>query len=319
MTHATKFNFTNRSITALPAHDAASPSKSAEYTDQATPGLKVVVGKNGSKSFCFRYQLIGGRKRCARIGSFPAIEVAEARRIALEMRAIVDRGGDPLETVDRQKAMPTFSEFFRSDYFPYAEQVKKSAHDDESKFRLHLEPKFGRTRLCDIGTRDVQLHHAAMRQSHTAATANRHLALLSAIFRKAVEWGRIDRNPATGIKAFKECNQQQRFLAASEIGRMFAAMESDSNQTAVAALKLLLLTGTRREEALQAKWENVDLEAGQWWLPKTKSGRGRYVALSEDAKALLEAQPSRGTSEWVFPGRTVTSPCIILARPSVAS
>jgi len=71
----------------------------------------------------------------------------------------------------------------------------------------------------------------------------------------------------------------------------------------LAALKLLLLTGTRREEALQARWEHVDLEAGQWWLPKTKSGRGRYVALSDDAKALLAGLPSHGTSPWVFPGR----------------
>ena len=75
-----------------------------------------------------------------------------------------------------------------------------------------------------------------------------------------------------------------------------------------AALKLLLFTGTRREEALQARWENVDLNTGQWWLPVTKNGRGRYVTLSEDAKALLAAQPSRGTSPWVFPGRDGEKP-----------
>lgn len=325
MTHAKKFNFTNRAITALPAHDPNAASKSAEYSDTAVKGLKLIVGSNGHKSFAFRCTLRDGRKRYGPIGTFPATDVAAARDAALKMRAIVDRGGDPLEDRDRLRAMPTFSEFVRGEYLPYAQQTKRSAHDDESKFRLHLEPKFGTRRLCDISTRDIQLHHAAIRESHSASTANRHLALLSATFRKAVEWERVDRNPAAGIKQFKENNQQQRFLTSDEIARLYRAMETDPNQTAVAALKLLLLTGTRREEALQARWEHLDLEAGQWWLPKTKSGRGRYVALSDAAKDLLAALPSRGTSPWVFPGRDGDKPlhnprktfCRVLAAAGV--
>ena len=118
---------------------------------------------------------------------------------------------------------------------------------------------------------------------------------------------------------------RQRFLSADEIGRLFAAMAADPNQIAVAALKLALLTGARREEVLQARWEHVDLEAGQWWLPKTKNGRGRYIALSSEAKALLSDQSSRGTSPWVFPGRFGDKPlnnprktfCRVLAAAGV--
>ena len=325
MTQTKKFPFTTRNIQALPAHQTDAASKSAEYSDATVVGLKMIVGKNGSKSFAFRYTLVGGTKRFARIGTFPAIGVAEARQVALEMRAVVDRGGDPLEGLDRLKAMPTFAEFWDNEYSPYAQQAKKSFRNDESKYRLHLKPRFGSRRLCDIGVRDIQLHHAAIRQSHTAATANRHLALLSAILRKAMEWGRIDKNPAAGIKPFKEANQHQRFLNSDEVGRIFEAMEAEPNKVAVAALKLLLLTGTRREEALQARWEHIDLEAGQWWLPMTKSGRGRYVAISEGAKALLVALPSRGESPWVFPGRDADKPlnnprkafCRILAAAGV--
>lgn len=105
------------------------------------------------------------------------------------MRAILDRGGDPLDERDRIKSMPTFSEFVRQEYLPYAYQAKRSAHDDDSKFRLHLEPKWGALRLCDITPRDVQMHHVAMKESHSIGTANRHLSLISATFRKAVEWG----------------------------------------------------------------------------------------------------------------------------------
>jgi len=308
MTHSKRFAFTNRNIAALPAHDPNSPSKSAEYSDTTVIGLKVAVSKNGNKSFAFRFQLSSGCKRFTRIGTFPATDVAAARKIALDMRAVLDRGGDPMAQQDQLKSMPTFGEFVRDEYMPYAEQAKKSACDDASKLKVHLVPKFGARRLSDISTRDIQMHHLAMKQSHTAGTANRHLALFCAIFRKACEFGRVDRNPATGIKAFKEAGQMQRFLNVDEIGRIYAAMETEPNKTAVAALKLLLLTGVRREEALQSKWCNVDLATGQWWLPMTKSGRGRYVTLSEDAKALLLAQPSRGSSEWVFPGRDGIKP-----------
>lgn len=303
MAAKTKFQFTNRNIAALPAHDPNSSAKAAEYSDLAVVGLKVMVGVNGVKRFAFRYQTLSGRKRYATLGTVGALDVAQARKLALEMRAIVERGGDPLEDRDRIKTMPTFSEFVRQEYLPYAYQTKRSAINDESKFRLHLEPKIGHLRLCDITPRDIQMHHASIKESHSPGTANRHLALLSATFRKALEWGRADRNPVAGIKAFKENNQKQRFLSPEEIGRLFVAMETEKNQVAVAALKLLLLTGTRRQEALSARWEHINLDQGQWWLPQTKNGRGRYVTLSDEVKALLMALPSRESGGWVFPSR----------------
>lgn len=55
------------------------------------------------------------------LGTFGAIDVAEARKTALEMRAILDRGGDPLDERDRIKSMPTFSEFVRQEYLPVME------------------------------------------------------------------------------------------------------------------------------------------------------------------------------------------------------
>lgn len=80
-------------------------------------------------------------------------------------------------------------------------------------------------------------------------------------------------------------------------------MESEPSKTAVAALKFLLLTGARRSEALKARWENVDLENGVWFLPQTKSGKGRYVQLNSEAKNLLRALPRAPGSPWLFPSR----------------
>lgn len=297
-----KFRFTNRALAQLPLHDAASPSRSAEYSDADVIGLRVLVNKQGRKYFYFRF-VFEGQKRAAKLGEFPALEVPDARKLALEMRAKVDRGINPQQAHDQAQASPTFEAFGSIEYMPFARQTKRSAHDDECRLRVQIYPRFGPRKLADIQTREIQQFHADMKESHCAATANRHLSLLSRMFKLAVQWGRADRNPCVGISKWKENNQRQRFLTPEEIQRMYKAMESEPNKTAVAALKFLLLTGARREEALKARWENVDLDNGVWFLPQTKSGRGRYVQLNSEAQALLRALPRDDGSPWLFPSK----------------
>lgn len=128
----------------------------------------------------------------------------------------------------------------------------------------------------------------------------------------------VGQNPVARVKALKEENQRQRFLSPDEIGRIFAVMEADPNQTAIAALTLLLLTGMRLEEASQARWEHVDLAGGQWWLPKTKNGRGHYITLSEEAKACSRRSPASAPRPGFFRGVTATSRSTARGRRSAA-
>ena len=90
--------------------------------------------------------------------------------------------------------------------------------------------------------------------------------------------------------------------------KMLKAMESEKNLQAKTALKLLLLSGTRREEALQSRWEDIDLDAALWYLPKTKNGRARHVLLNPEAVELLRNHPPIDGSPWVFPGRDPSKP-----------
>lgn len=297
-----KFRFTNRALVQLPVHDAASPSRSAEYSDADVIGLRVLVTKQGRKYFYFRF-VFEGQKRAAKLGEFPALEVPDARKLALGMRAKVDQGINPQEAHDRAEASPTFEAFGSSEYMPFARQTKRSAHDDECRLRVQIYPRFGTRKLADIQTREIQQFHADLKESHCAATANRYLSLLSRMYKLATQWGRVERNPCLGISKWKENNQRQRFLTPDEIQRVFQAMESEPSRTAVAALKFLLLTGARRSEALMARWENVDLENGVWFLPQTKSGKGRYVQLNSEARSLLRALPRASGSPWLFPSR----------------
>lgn len=293
-----KFRFTNRSLDALQPCPADSASKATEYSDLEVTGLKALVSKSREIVFYHRYVHVG-RKRAIRIGSYPGITIQEARQRVQENKAQLDRKIDPQETEDRIKGMPTFREHSRS-YLKFVQQYKRSANADESKLRLHLNDHFGDRRLCDITTRDIQTYHMQIARKLSQSTANRHLALLSMMFNVAIQWDILERSPTRGVKKFKEDNQKQRFLSPEEIGRLYHEMEREDNKVAVNALKLLLLTGCRREEILKLRWDDVSLESGTIFLPDSKTG-SRYVQLNAAAIELLMGIDR--VSQFVFPGR----------------
>lgn len=296
MNPATRFRFTTRAIEQL--RPASGDVKAIEYTDTEIPGFKLAVTKTGRKTFSLRYTF-RDQKRAARIGEFPATSLAQARSIALEMRGLLDRGIDPQENRDREKGSPTLAAF-AEEYLTYAKQHLRSWKATEGRLRLHIVPRFGRKRLCDLTRREIELYIASVRQSHTPATANRFLCVISSLYRQAIAWEQADSNPCAGIPRAKENNQRQRFLSPDEIGRLLVALDNAPNPIAAASLKFLLLSGLRRQEALSMRWEHVDFERRVAFIPHTKTGRSRYLQLNQAACEILERLDTRDKSPWVF-------------------
>lgn len=297
----TRFPFSHRSLQKLPSCPANSASTNAEYSDTEVVGLKLQVSKTGRKTFFFRYTTAERQKRAAKLGEFPAIDVAEARKAALEMRALVDRGIDPQAGRDALAAMPTLRQFGEDSYMPEARTRKASHKDDACRLRVHVYPALGDKKLSEITTRDVQQLIARVAEKASKATANRVHSLVARMFKLAVVWGVIERNPCYGLSKFSEEKRAERFLTPDEIVRFQMALAEDKNTVAASALRLLLLTGLRRNEVVKARWEQVDLEAGLLHLPKTKTG-ARYAVLNSAAKDLVASLPSRGLEPWLFPG-----------------
>lgn len=290
--------FSKRVIDALPPQPATAKARESEYSDTEVCGLKLLINKQGRKFFYLRYRH-AGRQRSMKLGNYGELDIGEARLLALKHRAQLSNGIDP-QAIAPESGM-TFRRFIDDHYLPHAYASKRSANSDDSKFKTHLFAMFGARPLASITRQEIQRYHDELISRRAPATANRHLALLKRCFNLAILWGYIDSNPATGIRMHTENNQSQRFLSIDEARRLWAVLDHDQNPIAAKAIKLMLVTGVRREEALQARWEHIDYDRQHWHLPITKNGRQRFVMLSETALAVLNELPNQGGG-YLFPG-----------------
>jgi integrase len=208
--------------------------------------------------------------------------------------------------------MPTIKEFAEQ-YLKHTKNAKRSWKDDESKFRLHIVPTLGHLTIDKLGVKEIDIYRNRIKDSHTNATANRHLALLSSMLSLAVSWELISKNPALGLKRFKEQAKHEGTLNSDEISRFLMALEAERNLSAKNALKTLLLTGLRRGEVSNVKWEHLDVKNQQLLLPMTKAGKARFVPISMDAMEIMQSQAK--ISEYVFYGQDTSKPINNLTKP----
>jgi integrase len=181
----------------------------------------------------------------------------------------------------------------------------------------HILPALGRRKLADANRADVQRLHHKLRE--TPFYANRVLALLSKIFNLAEAWGlRPDgTNPCRHVTRYKE-PARARFVSEVELARLGAVLaqaehEGTEAPAAIAAVRLLVLTGCRLGEILTLRWEHADLERGELRLPESKTGP-KTVPLNAPARELL-AGLARDQSGFVIPGRKRGRHLVNLEKP----
>ena len=139
---------------AKPLQIARSNDGGTQYIgDPLTRGLQVRVTKNRVRFF-YRYR-VNGSQRIISIGPFPELSLSAARQKAIELGRAVLAGEDPLEERATIKSVPRVSDFFWQHYLPNAKLQKRSWSLDESVFRVHLEPVFGKKGMNDITPNQV--------------------------------------------------------------------------------------------------------------------------------------------------------------------
>lgn len=257
-------------------------------SDPLTRGLQIRVSPN-SVRFCYRYR-INGSQRVITIGPFPELTLSAARQKAMELGRAVLAGEDPLEERATIKSVPRLSEFFWQHYLPNIKIQKRSWSLDESVFRIHLEPVFGKKGMNDITPNQVnRFKEMKLAQGLSRSIINRMLVVLGSLYTKAKKWQFVavqDRS-ALGLELLSNPNQITRFLDQDETRRLFAAVEQSECAMARHIITFLLLTGARKRECYDAKWQDFDLGRGLWTIPENKSGQPRVVTVSSAVVELL--------------------------------
>ena len=195
----------------------------------------------------------------------------------------------------------TFEKFADEFVSLYARPNKKSWRGDENILE-DLKGRFKGKTLRGIDPALIERFKAermiesSKNNGHTISpsTVNRALALLKTLFGKAVEWGRIETNPAARVKKLREPEGRERYLTHEEAGRLLAASNPEFRKILIVALG----TGMRRGEILSLRWDDLDLVRGIITVAMSKSGRSRKIPMSGVVTEALGGIPRRG--EFVF-------------------
>lgn len=289
------------------------------YWDRELLGFGLRVRASGRKFFVTQFRAKGKLRRMT-LGPVTALAPEDARRRAMALLAEAKGGGDPAAQRDADRKAATvkaLGERFLDEYVP-AHCKPSTAYEYRRSVELFIDPRIGRRKVTEIQRSDIaELHHGLRK---TPYQANRTLGVLSKMFNLAEMWGlRPDgSNPCLHVKRFKE-EKRERFLSAEEFQRLGTVLDEileDGSETrsAVAAVRLLMLTGCRLSEVQKLRWEHVDLEAGELRLPDAKTG-GRAVPLAPSAVRLLESLPRDDDNPWVIAGRKPGSHLTDLQHP----
>jgi integrase len=182
-----------------------------------------------------------------------------------------------------------------------------------SLLKNHLLPRFGKRYMDEITRQDIVKMHADRKASGAApGSANRLLIMMRYIFNLTLKWEvpGIKTNPCKGIPLMEENNKRERYLSVEEAQKLYGAVCSSENTMLKFIVPMLILTGARKREVLDARWEDFDLARRVWRIPITKSGKARRVPLSDGALTLLATMPRKSDCPWAFANPATDKPYV---------
>jgi integrase len=271
--------------------------------DPAMPGFGCRVTAGGHRAFVLTYYNRAGRQRRYTIGAFPDWSVVGARDEARKLKRQIDQGGDPLADIEAERGAATVNDLIER--FVEEHVSRKRPHtqyDYRNIIERHIQPALGRMKVAAVVWSDVDALHRKITKAGRTTQANRVVAVASKMFALAIRWKMRADNPCKGIERNTE-HRRKRYLTATKLQRLMAALDELDDQQAADVFRLCLLTGCRSGEAMAARWNHVDLTAGKWTKPgsTTKQKTDHVVPLSAPAKQLLATLRKRTNSQWVFP------------------
>jgi integrase len=292
----------------LSARKVESLSKRGFYCDGG--GLYLQVSKTGSKSWVFRY-LIHDRIRDMGLGSIKTFSLAEAREIARICRQRVSLGYDPLNEKQAERDRHAVETAKR---ITFAEVTDKywHSHRDEWTNEKHAADwrksvaRFAFPVLGELPVDQIEIGHITKvlepiwkTKNVTASRVRQRIEVILG-YATVNEWRHGD-NPARWdghletILSDSHVVKSHKAMKVEDMPAFMAKVRKDESIEA-RALELLILTGTRRTEALEATWGQFDMDAKTWTIPaeRMKAGKEHTIPLSGRVLEILNGLPQTG-------------------------
>lgn len=344
----------HNALTPTKINNTATPAKGADpVTLRDGGGLELRITHTGNRAWLFRYYRPGTKKRNnISLGSYPAISLADARKLAAEAMGQVIQGVDPatskrlakeeleaaakstfealLAAVVARKAKEPLERVLEAMTKPEALLDNKNGREILSRYRRHLRPSLGNVRVMDITAPQViavlgKLVDPKRPGGPMPDMLARCVRTINEVMAEAINDGLISQNVCANVARKFEAHQHKvtnmPTLEPAEIVELMQGLAGvEANLGTRLQVEWSLHTLTRPTESATAEWAEIDWEKGLWVIPaeKMKKGIRHMVPLTDSTLAILEAmKPITGGKKHIFPGKAGKSHISVMTANQV--
>jgi integrase len=299
-----------KGLTARAVEAASAPKERREIADGYLPGLYLIVHPTGAKSWAVRYRH-HGQSRKFTLGGYPLLDLKAARESGAKALRAAAEGRDPgQERAQARASQPDSIESVAQQFIERhvrRHNRPKTIRETERALRLHVLPYWRGRSANSISRRDILDVLDRVVDGGAPIAANRVLAATRKLFNWAVSRDILASSPCEGVKPPSAETARDRVLTDDELRAVWQAADKAGFPFG-SIVKLLILSGQRRDEVGQMRWLEIDIDKRLWTLPRerVKTGQPHEVPLSDAALALLRAVPRFNDSPLVFTTRGTT-------------
>lgn len=273
--------------------DSVRVQSRTDFWDEAIDVFGVRVSPQGRKTFFLMYWTGGERKRL-KLGEFPRISLAEARREATAKLGDLARGIDPAEQRDAVREGETFAEVAEQYLTLWARREKRSWMEDQRILDRDVLPTLGKTKAREVTKKDILRVLDGLVRRGAPIAANRTRAVISRVLSWAVERDIVEVNVCAAVARPAAERKRTRFLSEAEICAFWWALD-DELPVIGNAFRLLLLSAQRTVEVRLLSFSQI--LGSDWQIPGTitKNKKPHLVPLSRQALSIVRAQAEEGS------------------------
>jgi len=278
--------------------------------------LYLVVSAKGVLSFRYRVNLENA-KNWITIGRYPAVTLAYAREKALEYSKLVAQGINPKEYIERQKSLSITVAKLAEEYIAHQAPLVRKSEDSLAQLTRcinnEIVARIGNIKLNELTSEVIHKKLIQPKIKISPAAVKRNIITLKQVVKYAYEIGYINSNPVdrVNISTLYQDKVRERALSYPEISLLLNTIYKANIRTQwKIAIHLLLILLVRKNELLQATWDQIDFENKLFHIPVNKTNKPTKVPLSDNALKLFKIlRELNSESESVFTGKTSKSPC----------